>query len=344
MTTLTVARSPETRPVPLSQMAWVVWRRFRTTLIASIGVLAVLAIYLVIHGEQMRSAYSKFLACQPANSASCNFVWQNFRNMYGGGGFVVIVLLFLPGLIGAFAGAPLLARELETGTFRYAWTQGIGRMRWAVTVVLTGALAVAVLVGLFGILVSWHDGPLFAGGLIPRLRPAGFPTMGIATAGWALVGYALGVFIGVLWRRVIPTLATALAVWFGLALLTANELRPHYLAPIKTTSMDFSGQSIIVSQWWTKGGVRVASGALNSVLNAVGLQQLGGSGKVTVQPNSPTTVDPVQYLLQHGFRQVTAYQPGSRYWTFQWIEFGWLLALSLALIAAALWLLRRRPS
>ncbi len=28
----------------------------------------------------------------------------------------------IPVLIGAFAGAPVLARELETGTYRYAWT------------------------------------------------------------------------------------------------------------------------------------------------------------------------------------------------------------------------------
>jgi ABC-type transport system involved in multi-copper enzyme maturation permease subunit len=40
------------------------------------------------------------------------------------------LLQALPALIGAFVGAPVLARELETGTFRYAWTQGFGRWRW----------------------------------------------------------------------------------------------------------------------------------------------------------------------------------------------------------------------
>ncbi|MCW2529776.1 MAG: hypothetical protein JWM76_4636, partial [Pseudonocardiales bacterium] len=37
-------------------------------------------------------------------------------------------------------------------------------------------------------------------------------------------------------------------------------------------------------------------------------------------------------------------QPDSRYWTFQWIEFGWLTALALLLLGAAFWLLRRRPA
>jgi hypothetical protein len=36
------------------------------------------------------------------------------------------LLQLVPALIGAFAGVAVLARELEAGTFRYAWTQGFG--------------------------------------------------------------------------------------------------------------------------------------------------------------------------------------------------------------------------
>ena len=35
-------------------------------------------------------------------------------------------------LLAMFAGPPVVARELENRTFRYAWTQGIGRVRWTV--------------------------------------------------------------------------------------------------------------------------------------------------------------------------------------------------------------------
>jgi hypothetical protein len=34
----------------------------------------------------------------------------------------------------------------------------------------------------------------------------------------------------------------------------------------------------------------------------------------------------------------------SRFWPFQWIEGGWLFALSLLLIAATIWLVRRRTA
>ena len=40
------------------------------------------------------------------------------------------ILLGLPAVLGMFWGAPLVARELESGTFRLAWTQGRSRMRW----------------------------------------------------------------------------------------------------------------------------------------------------------------------------------------------------------------------
>ena len=51
-----------------------------------------------------------------------------------------------------------------------------------------------------------------------------------------------------------------------------------------------------------------------------------------------------QYLAQHGYTQWTSYQPASRFWPFQWIEGGWLLALSVLLIAATVWLVRRRAA
>jgi hypothetical protein len=39
-----------------------------------------------------------------------------------------------------------------------------------------------------------------------------------------------------------------------------------------------------------------------------------------------------------------SYQPASRFWPFQWIEGGCLLGLSVLLIAATIWLVRRRAT
>ena len=49
-------------------------------------------------------------------------------------------------------------------------------------------------------------------------------------------------------------------------------------------------------------------------------------------------------IAQHGYQYWVSYQPASRFWPFQWIEGGWLLALSVLLIGATVWLVRRRAS
>jgi len=57
-----------------------------------------------------------------------------------------------------------------------------------------------------------------------------------------------------------------------------------------------------------------------------------------------TNLHVLHYLNQHGYSQWTSYQPASRFWTFQWIEAGWLLGLSLLLISATVWLVHRRAA
>ena len=71
-----------------------------------------------------------------------------------------LVSLLVPALIGIFWGAPLVARELEAGTFRLAWTQSVTRTRWlAVKIALVG-LASVLAAGLLSLLVTWWSSPL----------------------------------------------------------------------------------------------------------------------------------------------------------------------------------------
>ena len=76
-----------------------------------------------IVGLRLHYAHAAATACHPAGSSACADLITdfNFMNHVVVGGYV---LQAAPALIGAFVGAPVLARELETGTFRYAWTQG----------------------------------------------------------------------------------------------------------------------------------------------------------------------------------------------------------------------------
>ena len=51
-----------------------------------------------------------------------------------------------------------------------------------------------------------------------------------------------------------------------------------------------------------------------------------------------------QCLAPHGYAQWNSFQPASRFWPFQWIEGGWLLALAALLIAVTIWLVHRRAA
>lgn len=341
MTVLAAAPVTPLRPVGWHRLAWVTWRRYRFTLVGTLLVTGLVAADLLYSGHQLRVAYDQLTACSPRGSFSCRFLDQQFQNRYTSTGFLGPLLLFLPGLLGAFAGAPLIARELESGTHRYAWTQGVGRMRWAVSLLVPGALGVALVTGALGVLVEWRIRPLLSYGSTGRLDPTVFSTTGLAIAAWALLGFGLGALAGVLWRKVVPALASAFAVWFGLAFLTATQLRNHYGVPLRTTSLRIPDHASVVSQWWTKDGAQVSDAQINRILETYGAQVTGHSITVHVQPGG---VDPFQALVQQGYLQVTTYHPDSRYWSFQWIEAGWLVAVTLVLLATSLWLVRRRAA
>ena len=348
MTALTVPATLEEdaslRPVPWRRMAWVTWRQHRIALAGVAAFVGALAAWLWIAGLRLRHAYAAATACHPGSPACADLI-TNFNNMnnFLVGGYV---LQAVPALIGAFAGAPLLARELETGTFRYAWTQGFGRWRWTLAKLVPLAVVVAAAAAAISVLFSWYYQPYFATGNqalslseAPPLAAGLFGLRGVAFAAWTLAAFATGALAGMLIRRVVPAIAATLAAYAALAFAAGGFLRPHYLTPLVTSNPNVPGSAWIFSQWSTKGGKFAFGGyppdsLLNRFCSSV---PSGPYGK-----GSPQAF--VQCLSQHGYTQWTSYQPASRFWPFQWIEGGWLLALSALLITATVWLVRRRAA
>ncbi len=336
------------RPLAWRRMAWVIWRQHRVALTGVAALAGALAVWLWIVGLQLHHAYVAATACNTASPACADLV-TNFNNMNHVliGGYV---LQIVPALIGAFVGAPVLARELETGTFRYAWTQGFGRWRWTLAKLVALGAAVATVAGALSVLISWYYQPYLAPGNqslslseASPLAPGMFNLRGVSFAAWTLVAFAVGALAGLLVRRVVPAIVATLAAYTGLALVAGNFLRQHYLAPLVTSqlsgvgSANGPGSAFVLSQWFTKGG-RFAfynwRDAPPNLIQACASPPTGG-GK-----SAPVSL--YQCFVQHGYTQLTSYQPASRFWPFQWIEGGWLLALSVLLIAVTVWLVRRR--
>jgi ABC-type transport system involved in multi-copper enzyme maturation permease subunit len=326
-------------------MAWVTWRQHRLALAGMAALFGVAALFLLIRGLQMHHAYAAVAACRPAGSGTCRQVAGDFLNTYAPGvGWILGLLQVIPALIGAFAGAPLLAREFESGTFRYVWTQAFGRARWTIAKLAPLAVAVTVAAGAFSVAVSWYIQPIFgAGDENGPLYPTIFDLRGIALAAWTLAAFAIGALAGIVIRRVIPAMFATFAAWAGLAFATGAFLRSHYEAPVITTNPNVPQHVWVISQLWTRGGHPASLSMINQTLHAIDVQAVT-LGVFQPGPAARASINPVRYLIRHGYAQLTTYQPDGRFWTFQWIEGGWLLALSLLLITVTLWLVRRRAT
>jgi hypothetical protein len=356
MTALRVPARPQEddaslRPLPWRRMAGVTWRQHRIALAGVAVLLGALAVWLWSIGTPLHHAYAAAAACHPASSPACQNLISIFdtsatNNFLGNKDPGGVLLQLVPALIGAFVGAPVLARELETGTFRFAWTQGFGRWRWALAKVVLLAVVLATAAAAFGVLVSWYFQPEFGTGnqglglyetspllTLFSLREVTFPA-------WTLAAFAIGVLAGMLIRRVVPAIVATLAVYAGLAFAAAGFLREHYLTPLVTSDINFNlpGTSTAwtIGQWSTKGGrFAFAGNPPDSLVNQF------------CSSVSPDKIGPLGFapcLAQHGYIQWTSYEPASRFWPFQWIEGGWLLALSALLIAATIWLVHRRAA
>ena len=353
MNALTAPARPEgdasPKPVPWRRMAWVTWRQHRIALAGVAVFLGALAVCLWLAGLKLHRTYTAAIAaCHQVTSVACAGM---STTIIGTNGFLAngFILQAVPVLIGAFAGAPVLARELETGTFRYAWTQGFGRWRWTLAKLVPLAVAVAVAAEAFGIMLSWYYQPYFATGNqsmnlseATPFSPGLFDLRGIGLAAWTLAAFAIGALAGVLIRRVVPAIVATLVAYAGLAFAAGGFLRPHYLAPLVTSNPNVPASAWIMSQWWTKDGKFAFAGWPSDSL----FQRFCPAGPpVAVGPGGkPKAVGLAECLTPHGYTEWTSYHPASQFWPFQWIEGAWLLALPALLIAATVWLVRRRAA
>src|SRR5579864_1398118 len=115
-------------------MIWVTWRQHRHQALYGLGALGVLSLVLLLTGLHMASVFrdSGLSRCQN-NQGACPLLASAFSNRFRALEALGVLLMVLPLFAGVFWGAPLVARELEQGTYRLAWTQSITRTRWITT-------------------------------------------------------------------------------------------------------------------------------------------------------------------------------------------------------------------
>jgi hypothetical protein len=214
-------------------MLWVTWRQHRGLLITVAAVFCAAVAGMLRAGLPIHHDYALLMACRPAGSPACQGLSNFFdsTDWHQGQAFHVAVQA-APVLVAMFAGPPVVARELEARTFRFAWTQGIGRVRWTMAklAILGSVLTIAAFAT--SQLLTWLYAPFLTTQGLTDLTPTVFDTSGASYAAWTLIAFCLGAFLGALVRRTLAAMAITLVVYVGVAALTWLDLRSHY--PVST--------------------------------------------------------------------------------------------------------------
>jgi hypothetical protein len=317
-------------------MIWLTWRQHRRQALFTLVALAALAAFVVPTGLSMRHAFARLGIADCLTAAAgpgCEANLDKFSSTYGSLVFVSVLLLVVPLMVGLFWGAPVVAREVEQGTHRMIWTQGISRRHWAlVKFGLLGA-AVAVFAVIDGLGMSWWYEPL---GRIDvrqsRFTEVFFDLQGVAPIGYTLFAVALGIFAGTVLTRALPAMALTLAGFVGARVAVALFARPHYMSPTASDQLIQTRPSNQLAGGWVLAKeVRQADGTFVT------------SGTVRCPPggDSAECVAGAHLGLRPGAYNHQVFQPGDRFWTFQWIETGVFVALAALLIWLAIRRIRR---
>jgi hypothetical protein len=353
-------------------MIWLTWRQFRAPAAMTAAALAALAAILALTGPELADDYASGIAACTSQGGGCSGFLQNFfRDHRDAFLAVTSVVLVLPGLIGLFWGAPLIARELEAGTHRLVWNQSVTRTRWlAVKLGLLG-LATIIAAGLGSLAVDWWSDPLdkAAAGEFPRMEPLLFGTRGVVPIAYAAFAFALGVTVGMLVRRTIAAMAITLAVFVVVQVAMPQLVRAHLIAPVVSTidptpsslnMFSFGPEGLQIratlpddtGAWVLSSRTVDASGdTVTRIPRSSSLSPTSGPCAVREQeaPAAPAREGPgdeiapcLAEVKRLGYRQQVTYQPSSRFWPLQWYETGIYSALALVLAGSCFWWLRHR--
>lgn len=358
------------------------WRQFRGQALVGAAALVIVGVVLAITGPHLVSVYdSAVAACKSSGGQSTDCTSNPVEITYRGLQYAVLALvLVVPALIGMFWGSPLIAHELETGTFRLAWTQSVSRTRWLLVKFGLVGLASFLAAGLLGLMANWWASPLDAASP-DRFGGGNFAVHGFVAGGYALFAFALGVTAGLVLRRTLPAMAVTLAGFIAVRFVVTEWVRRHYMSPVTlsqklspaNTGFQLNGpigshatasvtaQAPPLPDAWVLGAT-IVNDAGQSPTAAVMQKECpnlgaapppdffkGDGGVLGVHATKGRAPGGVQdafhqciNTLSANYHAVVTYQPANRFWAFQTIETALFVVLGLLLAGVCAWWVRHR--
>jgi hypothetical protein len=321
-------------------MTWLSWRQLRTQALVATVALVLFSAALLVVGLQIRHGYDSQLAdCR----TGCAGAREAFKQKYSGLLYLLdAVVLLAPALLGMFWGAPLVARELEHGTHRLVWNQSVTRRRWLlVKLLVVGGVAMFV-TAVLSTALTWAASPYDAVAA-DRFTGLLFGVRNVAPVAYASFALVLGAVLGLLLRRTLPAMALLALVLVVVQVMVPLLIRPNLLTPraaelpmtaAAVANLAFLGEDGNVS------GVKIPAALVVStsdLLEADGRRvDLGPYHRCVAY--TPEEAPPCIAALH--LHVEVKYQPGSRYWLFQWLESALYVGLALLLAGVGLWRIR----
>jgi ABC-type transport system involved in multi-copper enzyme maturation permease subunit len=333
-------------------MTWFTLRQFRTRTWIAIAALVATGVLLLITGWSIAEAYADagVASCGGDCSAAIDsFLRKATTGTNGAVNDLAMILQYAaPAVIGIFWGAPLIARELETGTHQLAWNQSVTRTRWLATKLAVIGSATVTTTGLLTWAVTaWASRVDQVAG--DRITPAVYGARGLVPVGYAAFAFALAVTAGVLIRRTVPAMAAALGIYAAVAFSVSQWIRAHLVPanhttpPLDTSTPIFiDGENVVAVRVQDPERVWVLS---NQVITSNGEVYAGQRVPEScggVPPGENEFEDCVHWVRSLGLRQDLTFHPDSHFWPIQWTETGILVGVAALLVGFCFWWLRHR--
>ncbi len=342
-------------------MIWLTWRQFRGQAAVGMAALLLVALVAVTSRARLDGVYAASGVAGCTARGDCAAKATSFLNQVNGSVLSHLPLLLgtalvaVPALIAMFWGAPVISSELETGTYRLAWSQSVTRSRWLTVKLGLIGLASLATVAAFSLMVTWAADPIDRVSM-GRILPATFSERGIAPVGYAAFGVAFAVAAGTVTRRAIPAMGLTVAV-LSAAEVAARWIRPHLIPPVSAllaiTPSNINGIGIrmlrsgagvlnVTGTTSATGRWILATQIVNAAHQPVTGIPLTAAGPLSVQSCAASrALSCLAYLARHGYRELVTYQPAGRFWALQVRETAIFVALAVAFTVFSFWRLHR---
>ncbi len=314
-------------------MTWLIWRQHRTEVCVLGLLVGVFGVALLVVGMQAHDLFPGGPARCAGVDDACAVAFRRLDEEYGFVENLLAGFYLVPVVIGAFLGAPLLARELEEGTWQLAWTQAVPRMRWLAAKLAALGCVTAALTGVFTAVLTWFRQPFDA--WEGRFQQDAFDVEGLVPVAYALFAFGAATAAGAILRRSLPAFGVAFGTFLAARMAVALLARPAYAAPLTTMEPVSAGgakDQAGSADWVIDHGYAEATGRRLSSTEYAELEAAADQAGANLN----------QFLHARGIQQYTVYHPADRFWTFQLIEAALFVTVAAVLIGVVVWRVRRR--